>query len=246
MSGPRGAQQTPTLFQVIAEAIEAKLRSVFTMLPGTVVSVDKTTGLISAQPDFSSLFADAPDTPVPLPEIPGIPVYEVRAGAARISVPVKKGDKVTLIFSSRALDDWKRSGARAVPPSGRTHALSDAVAFPGLYAQNEALPLTDDLLIEFGAAKIKLVQDELIEMKVTNGTLAVNKQGKFKITNGTTDVLVQLSEALGRNITAIDEFLLATFPTALGPSGTIVNPLPFQQLKQQTTKAKKLVDQLIM
>lgn len=242
----RAAGKVPSLVEVISELIEERLRSFFTMLPGTVMALDKDKGLISVQPDFKAVYRDDPTNPKQLEQIHGVPVFELRSEGARIRIPVKVGSKVTLLFASRDLQRWKQTGKSDVPESDRFSDLSNAIAFPGLYSQVGALPLGDDLIVEHGAASVRLVEDSLIELKVKTGLFAVNDKGQFKLSNGSVDLLKQVSEELGRASDDLDATSKLTVPTQLGVSGVPVNAAVFTQAKLATDKAKKLLDQLLM
>jgi hypothetical protein len=56
-----------------------------------------------------------------------------RAGDAFISLPLKRGDYVGLLFSERSLDIWLATGGTVDPKDPRKFDISDAVAYPGIY-----------------------------------------------------------------------------------------------------------------
>lgn len=68
--------------------------------------------------------------------VPNVPIAWPRAGGYSLTFPLAVGDEVMLVFSSRALDEWKlgaaRSGVEASDP--RRFAVQDAVAFPTVAA----------------------------------------------------------------------------------------------------------------
>jgi hypothetical protein len=241
----RGEEETPTLTEIMEELIEDRLYDVNTMMPGTIKSVDKARGLVSVQPDFMRVYQGS-DEPVPYPTIEGVPLWELRAGEAVIRLPVKVGGKCMIIFSQRALEKWKAQGGTTRPGATRLHHLSDAVCIPGLYPVKDAKPLPDDLSIEFGKATMKFKDSDSMTLQIVNGTLKMDKDGKFKLSNGSSNVLVLLKELMMVEEEVIDAMTKMTFPTALGPSGTVINPAPFIKAVQDIGKIRKKLTQMIL
>ena len=100
---------TPTLSQVLNDAIDNKLIEVHTMLPGKVVRVDHSIGICDVQPLLKSKSAD--EVVTSLPVIPNVTIAHYRAGTAYIFLPLKVGDLVELRFCERSLDLWKSKSA---------------------------------------------------------------------------------------------------------------------------------------
>lgn len=124
----------PTLASVIRRANQEALADLHVALPARVERVDLTQGLIDAQPltkDNVDL-GDGTLTPISFPVVTNVPIVWPGAGGMRITFPVAAGDTVLLVFADRSLDVWLASGGEVDPIDPRQHAMSDAIAIPGL------------------------------------------------------------------------------------------------------------------
>lgn len=153
-----------TQAQVLKDAIRASLLGVNTAIPAKVTSVDVAGGKCDAQPVIRRKFASG--EVVELPVITNIPIAQLRAGKAFVSVPLHVGDYVLLIFSQRSIDLWLTSGGSVDPKDPRSHALSDAIAYPGVY------PFSDP---PTGASAEDLI------VKNDQATITVKPSGEVKI-----------------------------------------------------------------
>lgn len=150
--------------QVLKDAIRAALLGVNTAIPGKVVSVDVAAGKCDVQPTIRRKFSSG--EVVELPVITNVPIAQLRAGKAFVSVPLHVGDYVLLIFSQRSIDLWLTSGGSVDPKDPRSHALSDAIAYPGVY------PFSDP---PTGASGEDLI------VKNDQATITVKPSGEVKI-----------------------------------------------------------------
>lgn len=185
--------QTPTLAQVITDAIETRLTGLHTMLPGKVVAVDVAKGKCDVQPLIQRQGLDG--NPITLPVITNCPIGFYRAGKAAVYLPLAVGHNVEIRFCERSLDIWLAKGGTVDPADARKHQLSDAVAYPGLYDFTQAPADADpaNLVIVNDKAKITMTPD-----------------GKFKI-QGVADELLQCISDLIAKLEVIKT------PTMLGP-----------------------------
>lgn len=169
--------ETPTLAQVLNDAIEAKLLRLNVMLPGRVEKYDPTLCKADIQPLLQSKFADG--TVVDLPIITNCPVQFMRTKQAGISVPLKVGDTGSIIFSQRSIDTWMLKGGITDPSDTRHHDLSDGVFWPGLMPITEVFsaPDPDNVVIQNGISKI-----------------SVTPNGKFKLENPLEEFFSLMSE----------------------------------------------------
>lgn len=123
--------RTPSLAEVVREALEARLSEVHVCLPGRVVAVDNAAQTVDVQPAIKSrsragdaLTVDA------LPVLPAVPYAVPRAGLWFVHMPIAIGDHVLLVFAERSLDVWRSLGGVVDPNDIRMHHLSDAIAMP--------------------------------------------------------------------------------------------------------------------
>jgi len=185
--------ETPTMADVIKYAIENRLVDLHTCMPGTVVSYDPSLQKADVRPDFKRKLRTG--EVAEMPTIKGVPVRMPRTGKAFIHLPLKAGDKVTLHFHERSLEEWKDSGGSVDPSTeSRKHAITDAYAEVGGYPFSDA--------VAGDSSNILIVNDKA---KVT-----VQPNGRYKIANQSEELLTILSET-------IDLLSKTTTNTVFGP-----------------------------
>lgn len=221
---------TPTLSDVIETAIRNALLNLNTAMPAEVVKYDSKKNTVDVQPSIKRKYADG--TTASQPRIFTVPVCFPRSGKAAVTFPIKKGDSVLLVFSQRSLDAWKGSGGEVEAGDPRTHALSDAVAIPGVYPVGNPVPAEPDkLVVRYAKSKIKLSENGDVEIEAGSAKLGMKNGGKVSLGNGAIELLDILDKV-------IDEIVKITVPTAVGPSGVPVNSPAFTVLKQQLGQIK--------
>lgn len=143
-----------SLESLIRDAFNHLMTDVRVALPGCVDSViDGATRLVNVRPMLSVRYYGR-DEVVDLPVIQRVPLVEPRTSSAFISLPIKKGDPVLMIFSDRALENWIGSdGSIPVEPLDiRQHDITDAFAilggWPEAMAGNRPGQNPDDLDIQ--------------------------------------------------------------------------------------------------
>lgn len=126
--------RTPTLGGVIRGLIEEGLGDVNVAIPGRVEAFDPASARASVQPLVRRPYVTEDGTRgvERLPVIPDVPVIFPGSGPYSLRWPVAVGDTVLLVFASASLDQWLPRGGEVDPGDDRRHALSDAVAIPGL------------------------------------------------------------------------------------------------------------------
>ncbi len=134
---------TPTWAELIRKAIDDRLVDVRVSLPARVQAIDVAAQTVDVVPQLKREIAGPPglaDLIEELPMISGVPLACARGGGAMVSLPVKVGDFVTLLFSDASLDLWRTQGAPVAPGDLRTHTLDGAIALPiNLYPTSERL-----------------------------------------------------------------------------------------------------------
>ncbi len=69
-----------------------------------------------------------------------VPVQHPGGGGITTTFPIKKGDEILAIFSSRAIDAWHQSGGVQQQIFNRMHSLSDGMALPGWRSTPRKIP----------------------------------------------------------------------------------------------------------
>lgn len=224
---------TPTLEQVIKNAIEARLTDVHTALPGEILSYDPAKQVCSVQPCIMRKYVTG--TIVKLPVINNVPVVHPRSGSAIIHMPLAAGDKVLLIFAERSIDIWKSQGGCPDPADTRKHHLSDAIAIPGFYPLSAPITVPDPtaLTVLNGTARMEMKTDS-VKFTHPNGEIHFNPDGSIRVTN--TAQGVELMDLLTRLVQAIID---ARTETLIGPQPLInIGADAFPALKILLNKLK--------
>lgn len=126
---------SPTLADVILAAMDSRLATVFTALPGYVVDYDPSDQSVAVQPAVKQPYQDETGSRIieTLPVLPRIPAIFLGGGDYRTIYPLELGDPCLVLFTSCALDRWLTSGDSVVDPvDERRHDINDAVALVGL------------------------------------------------------------------------------------------------------------------
>lgn len=196
------SDETPTFEKVVKDMIEARLLDLHVMLPGEILKYNSATQYAEVRPCLKRRKVDG--TIVDMPVIVSVPVHHPRTAGSSIHLPVKAGDKCSLIFAERSLDLWKVLGGCQDPKDPRKHNLSDCVAYPGMYDKVTPFVVADPDSLE-----------------ITNGTsrITVLPSGKFKIAKIGGDELIDLTEQLANQASLLaNEVTQITVNTIFGVS----------------------------
>lgn len=128
--------RSPTFPQVLSTAIRQGLEEVHTNMPGRVESYDEVRQLVDVQPlvDQQVLEEDGTTTSISYPVIRNVPVVFPGANGFRLTLPLVKGDEVSLSFTECSLEVWKANGGQVNPGDARRFHISDAICTPGLHS----------------------------------------------------------------------------------------------------------------
>jgi len=149
--------ETPTLAEVLKDAMRAELLDVHTMLPCSVKSYDSETQKASLIPLLRKKYRD--ETIVDLPVINDVPVQWPSGGGAFIHFPLSEGDTGMAIFCERSLDIWLSGEGETVTPNDpRHHDITDAVFIPCVRTFKTAFSgiIGTSIHIKHGDAEIEL------------------------------------------------------------------------------------------
>ncbi len=158
------------LIGALRKAIRNEISGIHTAAPGKVISYDPATGLASVQP---SLKLKVPDSRlVDFPVIVGVPVVWPTAagGAASVTLPLKPGDGVLIVWAERSLDDWLLGGESDDP---RKFDLTDAIAIPGCNPQGPVAGAAhpDDVCMAYKGTSLRVCADG--KVRIEGGDLIV-------------------------------------------------------------------------
>lgn len=218
---------TPSLARMIKDAIESRVTEIHTGMPAIIETFDPSTCMASVVPQLQRKYSNGEI--VDLPIIQNVPVQFPRGGGAVIEFDLQKGDPVWLLFSERSLDIWLSKGGKVDPKDPRKHALSDAVALPGVYPKN--MPVDDALIrmafkkdgslkVSNGGGFFTLDKDANFQIENSGLRVSYSKSGKIKILgiDSSTDFIAQL-------LLTIDKLVETTkVMTLMGPQPFVPDP----------------------
>lgn len=168
------------LEKTINLAIDSKLKDIHTALPAKIISFNKAKQVADIQIVQKRLFTDG--TEELYPPLIDVPVQYLRGGGFSITFPLSSGDSGLLVFAERSLDEWLVNGAEKVPEDSRTHSVSDAVFYPTLHNDRNAITSFSDNLE--------------IRTESGNGKIILSKSGKIELEKDGQKVLKTLSDTL--------------------------------------------------
>lgn len=133
--------RTPSLANVIEEAIRDRLTHLHTNLPAKVISYDAAMQTATVKPTLKQRIpTDAGAALVDFPIIQDVPVCHPRWGSWFVHAPLAEGDFVDLIFGEASIDRWRELSGEQDPQFDHRFDLSDAIALPmNLYPVAKAL-----------------------------------------------------------------------------------------------------------
>ena len=125
----------------IKSAVRESRASLWTAMPGIVVSYDPDKQTAAVQPAIQGY---PPTTrgvaaPVNMPVCLDCPVSFPRGGGYALTFPLNEGDEGMLVFASRCIDAWWQSGGVQPQAELRMHDLSDGMFIPGVTSQSRKL-----------------------------------------------------------------------------------------------------------
>lgn len=197
------SKETPTLAELLIQAIRGELLDIHTCLPAKIQKYDHAAQKADVIPLLKKKYKfDA--EPTDLPVITNVPVQwpSANAGAAFIHLPLKAEDFGMIVFSERSIDTWLAGEGDSVSPEDpRHHHLSDAIFIPGVLPFKKALSISspDNMLL-----------------KNNNMTIEIDPSGKIKIQGAAQELL-----------TVIDSFMTNVIgATIIIPGGSSSGTYP--------------------
>lgn len=125
----------------IKAAMDGNQSTIWTALPGIIVSFDPDAMTATVQPAINGvkINKDGSNTAITMPPCPDAIVIFPGGGGVTLTFPVKQRDECLLVFASRSIDGWWQNGGQAAQVEGRMHDLSDAFALVGVRSRPRKL-----------------------------------------------------------------------------------------------------------
>lgn len=155
-----GKQETPTMPEVIKEAIKAQLLDLRVSLPAKIESYNAAEQKANITPLLRKKYIKDSKV-VNLPVINNVPVQwpSASGGSSFLHLPLKAGDVGLAVFCDRSLDLWKSGDNSIVTPNDpRHHNITDAIFIPGVNAFKSALKNvpSDNAVLQNGKMRIEM------------------------------------------------------------------------------------------
>lgn len=161
------AEQTDDFVASLKNVIHNEMAGINTSVDGEIISYEN--GLAKVKPLANKMFEDGDS--LPFPDLVNVPIRwpSFNGGKCGIKGPIRKGDKVLIIFSQQAIDGTLDQ---------RKFDLSDAYAIPcgqiGGQSSNN-----DDMIMWFGDSYIKLSADGKLEIKAPGGCKVISPSNEY-------------------------------------------------------------------
>ena len=155
--------------QSIDFIFEENVKKLYTSLPGIIQSYDLNTKRAKVLPAIKRLFTD--NSTRSLPVIIDVPIITPSGGGYLISMPLKKGDTVLLIFSQRGITNFKKQYQEALPTDSLLD-LHDAIGISGFGTINITPASSDGLSIQTdNGDNAIIVEDDKVVIKKGNNSI---------------------------------------------------------------------------
>ena len=168
-----------TAMRYALQGLQAQMWCAF---PGIVASVNLSAMTCTINPAIKGVETNENGVQsfVSMPQLLDVPIVFPSAGGFLMTFPIKSGDEVLVVFSSRCIDAWWQNSGIQVPMELRMHDLSDGFAIPGPRSQpNVASGISaSDLQIRNNAGTLYI---------------ALTAGGKIAIKNSSTDLKTLLT-----------------------------------------------------
>ena len=171
--------------RVLKEMLTSYAKQIRTAIPATIVEFDSSIQRAKVQIDIEEQFGEKYEKPAVLEDVP---VAFPRVEGYVITMPVKKGDKVMLVFAHASIDKWNVDGTSNNKDT-RTHNISDAVVYlDSIRPENDPIKAFDtenltirkinnDIWIKVKKDKVHILGDTVIDGNVqVNGTIDATKE----------------------------------------------------------------------
>lgn len=167
------SETTPSLAQIIKDAVRDGMAQTNVGMPAEVVKYDHEKQTVDVKPQLKKKFKDGKTEETPI--IYKVPLQVFRSGKSFVTVPIGKGDTVWLSFSNRSMDKWRGNGGEVDPEDTRMFSMTDCVAYPGGYPQNKAAPVANNKDLIIGNHG----DDNSLEIRVKkNGKIQIRNNGE--------------------------------------------------------------------
>jgi len=171
--------------QILHEFIESKFLELYSCIPAKITAVDKlSVGLVNVEPTINTRRSDG--STIEFAEYLEIPlmVYSANAGLAKITMPVKVGDTVTLLYSQRDTEQYLAGDMSKVYDSEALRVMGEypIVAIPCSYTEAKPIEVDPDNIVIQNDKLITVMKpdgEQTTDNEVINQTFSANGDAVF-------------------------------------------------------------------
>ncbi len=110
---------------------------------------------------------------------PNVPIKRPETGSAYIFLGIKKGDRGTITFTDKSIENYKKNGTAT--DDSRLHSKQDGIFKLGFVPDNEAFIYPENADIEIG------LKDGSAKINITDGNITING-GNVSITSSSVNL----------------------------------------------------------
>lgn len=149
---------TTSLVELLREAMESRLRDLFTAAVGSIVKYDP-----SAQTAQIKLAISLPIKNeigelqhIEFPILQDVPICFLRAGQYSITFPIVVGDFVLVVFTQLDAGKWRETGRESLPQTVKLHSIGHGFAIPIVAPRNATLTGATEQALVISGDEIRL------------------------------------------------------------------------------------------
>lgn len=177
-------EPTDSLADTLANLVDAKLLHVFTSVPARVISVDLSRNEVDVQPLLRNRETDnTQTTPAPIYNVP-FQILSADTGRFKITMPIREGDTVLLVYSQRDRTFFYNSDGKTVVDTFdiQAHQNNPVMCIPCMFTATNPTEVMDNaLVLQSGNSRAVFSENGDIELRGRN----VNIQSNTLTHNGT-------------------------------------------------------------
>lgn len=176
------ALSSASLPEILETSIQRSLSEIHTCIPGKIQSYDHKTQKATVLPLIKKKYRDG--VVESMPPIVSVPVVFPRTIEASLTMPVKGGDGVIILFSERSMERFLSLGDEQEPGDARKFDLTDGIAIPGLFpfSTPSLSENNDDVLLIYKDTKMRMTKDGNFELEVPKDIIVkVEGNGEVEI-----------------------------------------------------------------
>jgi hypothetical protein len=190
-----------------------QFKKLHTCLPGIIQSYNQSTKRAQVLPAIERTFTNGDSQALPI--LVDVPVIFPSGGGFTVTMPMKKGDGVLILFSQRGITNFKKSFSQSLPDKDSLLSLKDAIAIAGFGAINITPSSSSGATVQSeDGQNAVIVEDGKVEVKKGINTLTIDDTQMQTNINGATLTL---------NATSLISSVPVFAPSYSGLSGSSAN-----------------------